>query len=385
MVNELFLDRAVICRSHDGEGICGDYAASFGGIDKPVFVMSDGMGSGVKANILATLTCTILGRLLEHGIPLSQCVDTLAASLPLCRDRRMAYATFTAAQLEGDKVFLVEYDNPPAILLRQGRAVKDRCMVRFVGDKEIHERSIDIQSGDVLIFMSDGVTHSGIGRKNQDGWSQEEIESFLISQWDEERPAAELAAILDRQCSALCENTLEDDRTIAVLRFCGRKTANLLMGPPENPGDDDKMLQLFFGKMGAHLVCGGSTSGMVGRYLGKPVEAVQGSGSGKIPDMASLEGLDLVTEGIITLCGTLELCDKIAREPERVLELGESPEELLYKALFLDSSNVNIFFGTAANKAHEHTDISFENKLDAIRSLEDKLLQAGKTVKVQYF
>ena len=98
MRQDLFLDHAVITHNHDGEGICGDFYAAFDSGQHPVFVLSDGMGSGVKANIMATLTSTILGRLLEHGLPLAECVDTIAASLPLCKERGMAYATFTAAQ-----------------------------------------------------------------------------------------------------------------------------------------------------------------------------------------------------------------------------------------------------------------------------------------------
>ena len=115
MPQDIFLDRAVITHNHDGEGLCGDFYGEFGSTEHPVVVLSDGMGSGVKANIMSTITSTILGRLLEHGLPLAECVDTIAASLPLCKERGMAYATFTAAQIRGDQLFLVEYGNPPCI------------------------------------------------------------------------------------------------------------------------------------------------------------------------------------------------------------------------------------------------------------------------------
>ncbi len=385
MREELFLDSALISRNHDGETLCGDFSQMFGTDTEPVFVLSDGMGSGVKANILATLTCTILGRLLEHGIPLAECVDTIAATLPVCRERHMAYATFTAMQISGDRAFLVEYDNPPAIVIRNGQVLKSSCNVRFVGDKEIHQRQFDIMPGDVIVLMSDGVTHSGIGRTNDDGWTTAEAGEFLIENGAAENCAAVTAAILDKKCARLSKDALDDDRTIAVMRFCQRTTVNLMMGPPENSKDDERMLKLFFAKKGQHVVCGGSTGTMVSRYLNKPIELVEGSGSERVPDMAKLEGVDLLTEGIITLKAALDLRERIKEKPELILELRESPEELLYKKLFLESSNVNIFFGTAANVAHKDIGISFEKKLEAIKKLYSELLAAGKTVKKEYF
>ncbi len=385
MREELFLDSALISRNHDRETLCGDFSQMFGTDTEPVFVLSDGMGSGVKANILATLTCTILGRLLEHGIPLAECVDTIAATLPVCRERHMAYATFTAMQISGDRAFLVEYDNPPAIVIRNGQVLKSSCNVRFVGDKEIHQRQFDIMPGDVIVLMSDGVTHSGIGRTNDDGWTTAEAGEFLIENGAAENCAAVTAAILDKKCARLSKDALDDDRTIAVMRFCQRTTVNLMMGPPENSKDDERMLKLFFAKKGQHVVCGGSTGTMVSRYLNKPIELVEGSGSERVPDMAKLEGVDLLTEGIITLKAALDLRERIKEKPELILELRESPEELLYKKLFLESSNVNIFFGTAANAAHKDIGISFEKKLEAIKKLYSELLAAGKTVKKEYF
>lgn len=385
MREELFLDSALISRNHDGETLCGDFSKMFGTDSEPVFVLSDGMGSGVKANILATLTCTILGRLLEHGIPLAECVDTIAATLPVCRERHMAYATFTAMQISGDRLFLVEYDNPSAILIRNGKILKTDCNVRFVGDKEIHQRQIDIMPGDVLVLMSDGVTHSGIGRTNDDGWSANEAGQFLVENFHSESCAAVMAAVLDRECSRLSNGALDDDRTIAVMRFCYRSTVNLMMGPPENPKDDEKMLKQFFAKKGQHIVCGGSTGSMVSRYLCKPIELVEGSGNEQVPDMAKLDGIDLLTEGIITLKAALDLRDRLKYKPELILELHDSPEELLYKKLFLESTNVNIFFGTAANAAHKDIGISFETKLEAIKNLQTELRQAGKKVNKEYF
>lgn len=385
MQRDIFLDRAVISHNHDGEGICGDFYGDFGNIEHPVSVLSDGMGSGVKANIMATITTTILGRLLEHGIPLNECVDTIAASLPLCKNRGMAYATFTAAQIRDNQLYLVEYDNPPCIIFRNRQPIPAQYHVRFVGDKEIHERSHPLQHGDVLIMMSDGVTHSGIGVTNNDGWTIKEISDFLMTTDLENNSALETAALLDEHCCELSNNTFGDDRTIAVFKFCTHATANLVMGPPINPSAKEAVLDIFFSKKGSHIVCGGSTSHIVSEYLGKPIELLQDSGDAEVPDMAHIDGIDLVTEGIITLQKTLELHDTIEKNPLHVLSIGHRPHELLYRELFLKSTNINIFFGTASNIAHEDTNISFEAKLSSIKLLFDKLEKSGKIVRIQYY
>ncbi|MGI5977521.1 MAG: SpoIIE family protein phosphatase [Candidatus Limivicinus sp.] len=385
MKSDIFLDRALISRNHDGEAICGDFSRSFGDENTPIFVMSDGLGSGVKANILATLTCNILGHMMEHGLPLAECVDTIAASLPVCRERHMAYSTFTAAEVAGDNVYLVEYDNPPAVYIRDGEILESRCRVRFVGDKEIHERKIGLLPGDTIIIMSDGVTHSGIGRSNLDGWSAEGAGKFVIESGALDKSAAYIAALLDRRCSEISQNALDDDRTVAVMRFVRRSTVNLLMGPPKNPEDDEQTLSLFFGKRGQHIVCGGSTGSMVSRFLDRPIKLIENSGDGVVPDMASLEGVDLLTEGIITMQKVLELNEDIKSRPELLLKLGSRPEELLYRKLFLDCSNVNIFFGMAANTAHDDIGIGFEQKLETINQLEQQLRERGKSVKKDFF
>ncbi len=385
MQRDIFLDRAVISHNHDGEKICGDFYNDFGSWEHPVSVLSDGMGSGVKANIMSTITTTILGRLLEHGIPLSECVDTIAASLPLCKDRGMAYATFTAAQIRDNQLFLVEYDNPPCIIFRNGQPIPAQYHVRFVGDKEIHERSHPLQLGDVLVMMSDGVTHSGIGVSNLNGWSTKEIGEFLASTDLMNNSAAVTAALLDRHCDELSGGRYSDDRTISVMRFCSHATTNLVMGPPTNADAKEAALDIFFAKKGTRIVCGGSTSHIISEYLGKPIELIQGSGDAEVPDMASIEGIDLVTEGVITMQKTLELYAYIKEHPTHVLELGSRPHELLYQELFMNSTNINIFFGTASNAAHEDTSISFENKLSSIKTLCDKLEQAGKIVRIQYY
>lgn len=383
---DLYLELTNISRCKYQETLCGDFYRDFGDRERRIVAVSDGLGSGVRANILATLTATILGTMLDRKIPLEECIDTVASTLPVSKKHGLAYATFTAVELEQNVLYLINYDNPPVLLFRNGKPSRYPYSVRFVGDKEIHESRITVQEGDVLVLMTDGVTHSGIGKHNDNGWSTAEIQQFLLDQDLPSLSAAEIGALLQRKCLELCDGQNDDDTTTAVLRFRRHKNLNLLIGPPKHKRDDDRVLQLFFRKEGYHVVSGGNTSKMVSRYLNKPVEVRMGSGNEEVPDMATIEGVDMVTEGVITLEKVCEICQEAIEDPMAVLQLREQtdPASMLALLLMKEATNVNIFFGMAANDAHDDIGIGFEKKLQLIRRLEELLKQAGKLVKVNY-
>ncbi|MGM9537383.1 MAG: PP2C family protein-serine/threonine phosphatase [Candidatus Onthomonas sp.] len=383
---DLYLDLTNISRCKHQETLCGDFYQDFGGRDRRIVAISDGLGSGVRANILATLTATMLGTMLDRKIPLEECIDTVASTLPVSKQHGLAYATFTAVEIEKGVAYLLNYDNPSVIFFRDGKPCRYPYSVRFVGDKEIRESRITLQEGDILLLMTDGVTHSGIGKHNDNGWSEREVQSFLAEQDMDNLSAAEIAALVQQRCLELCDGKNDDDTTTTVLRFRRHKSLNLLIGPPKHKRDDDRVLQLFFRKEGYHVVSGGNTSKMVSRYLGKPVEVQMGSGNEEVPDMAMIDGVDMVTEGVITLEKVCEICQAAIEDPMRVLEFRErtDPAALLALLLMKEATNVNIFFGMAANDAHDDIGIGFEKKLQLIQRLEELLNKIGKVVKINY-
>lgn len=385
-IENLFLDLYNISRNKHQKFLCGDFFGTFGDAEHRVIAMSDGLGSGVRANILATLTSTILGTMLARNVPLEDCVDTVASTLPVSRDHGIAYATFTAVEVAGDTAFLMNYDNPSPILIRGGKVIRYPYSVRFVGDKEVHESRIQLYENDILILMSDGVTHSGIGKHNDNGWSTKEVGQFLMEHDILNLSAIEIGALIQQRCLELCNGENDDDTTTTVLRFCRRSTVNLMMGPPKHMDDDDKVCGLFFGKAGKHVVCGGSTSNMVSRYLGKPIEIIADSGDDEIPDMATIEGVDMVTEGIITIQKIVEMLKETQEDPLKVLQFHAQydPASRLCHLLVDESTDINIYFGMAANDAHDSIGISFDDKLKSIRELEELLSKLGKNVRISY-
>jgi len=370
---------------HD-EKLCGDFFKIFDSKGKKVFVLSDGLGSGVKANILSTLTTTILGTMLSRGVPLDECVNTVATTLPVCRMRKMAYSTFTVLQIENSMAYLVQYSNPAVILLRQGKSFNYPQSIHFVGEKEINESHVPIVTGDILVLMSDGITNAGIGKLAPEGWKRDEVVAFLERLNTAEMSASHIAAQIVNGCLTLSEESLDDDTTVLVIKLRERSVVNMLVGPPENKEDDNRILKLFFAKEGIRVVCGGSTAHAVSKYQQKPFVAIADSQTNEIPAMGRIENVDFVTEGAITLKMLLQLCREYLENPMTLLRFCHKKDaaSILARLLIETATDINIYFGMAANHAHEGTDFDFQAKLALIKELEECLGRMNKIVKISF-
>lgn len=383
IVGDLVLEVGAASVSKKNEGICGDYWCQTGNEEQQILVLSDGMGSGVKANILATLTAKMLASMLEGNIPIDECILTVSETLPMCKERKLAYATFTALKLHGLTGYLVRYDNPPVLLLRQGKAARFPYSVHFVGEKEIHESTLQLEEGDTLLLMSDGITQAGRG-KTGDGWPSEEVATLAAEQDSLTQSPQRLAAHILRAAQALNLDEADDDATVLVVKVRRRHAVNLMIGPPENREDDQATLRLFFSKAGTHAVCGGTTARTVSSFLGKPLITLEDTATEDVPAMSRIEGVDLVTEGLLTLRTVLERIRAWRADCMMTLELERQKDgaSRLAALLLEQATDVNIFFGTAVNNANLSRDTSFQTKLELAKALEKELTELGKIVKL---
>ncbi len=366
------------------ETLCGDSSHIVREKDRLTVVLSDGLGSGVKANILATLTSTILATMLSHKLPVEECVYTVASTLPMCRERKLAYSTFTAVQVENNIAHLVQYDNPMAILLRRGKNKPYSSSRIFVENKEVYESTIYLEDGDLLILMSDGMTSAGLGKTNTSGWSREEIIDLAERVYEPGMAPQKMAALLVDAAFSLCLEENDDDTSAMVLAVRSRNAANIMVGPPENRDEDNKILRLFFGKEGRHIVCGGTTAATVSKYLGKPSVLLSDTATDEVPAISRMEGTDLVTEGVLTLQQLVKFGEQYLENPMLSLELPRRTDGVAALAyyLFEEATDINIYFGRAVNEAHQGLDIEFGEKLKAVETLERILSQLGKNVKI---
>ena len=377
---------------HYGEQLCGDHVDVVEtNDDSKVIVLSDGLGSGVKASILSTLTSKIISTMLAEGLSIEECVETIAATLPVCSVRGVAYSTFTIIRLinDNDTAEIIQYDNPHVIVIRN-EAVWDYPKTELsIGGKKIYKSVIKLQENDVFIAMSDGCPHAGIGTSYNFGWRREEIASFMETLVPAGYTAKTLSTMLVDECERLYDYKPGDDATACVIRIRRREPMNMLFGPPSNRDDADRMMSLFFSKEGKHIICGGTTSSIAAKYLRKPLQATLDFERSDVPPIAKLEGVDLVTEGVITVNKVLEYAkDYIGENKEYVnWSFKRDGASLICRMLFEEATDINFYVGRAVNPAHQNPDlpITFSIKMNLVEEISKCLKQMGKRIKVSYF
>jgi len=377
--------------NHFGEELCGDHVDVVSGNDgSKVIVLADGLGSGVKASILSTLTAKIISTMLAAGMGLEDCVSTIAATLPVDAQRGVAYSTFTILHLQSNQTAeLIQFDNPLAVLIRNGKNVDYPRTELNLDGKKIYRSFIRLQEEDVFLLMSDGCPHAGIGIAYNFGWKREDIIDFMEPLTTVGYTAKTLATLLVNECFQLYGGQPGDDATACVVRVRRRTPMNLLFGPPANRDDANRMMSLFFSKEGKHIICGGTTASIAANYLGKPLTTTLDYVAKDVPPISKLESVDLVTEGIITVNKVLTyakdyLRDNLSYEQWNFQNDGASQ---IARLLFEEATDINFYVGRAINPAHQdpRLPINFSIKMNLVKELSACLEQMGKRIKVSYF
>lgn len=390
-MNDLCADIGYKSINHYGEQLCGDHVDIVEqNEDSTVIVLADGLGSGVKASILSTLTSKIISTMMAAGLPIEECVSTIAATLPICSERGVAYSTFTIINLKNNQTAeVIQYDNPQVILIRDGINYDYPKTEMNIGGKTIFKSLIKLRENDIFIAMSDGCPHAGIGDAYNFGWKREDIIDFMEILVPVGYTAKNLSTMLVDECNKLYGNKPGDDATACVVKIRKREPMNLLFGPPSNRDDCSRMMSLFFSKAGKHIICGGTTSTIAAKYLRKPVKASLNFEKSDIPPIAKIEGVDLVTEGVITVNKVLEYAKDYIGENKLYEDWNFKKDgaSLISRLLFEEATDINFYVGKAINPAHQNPDlpINFSIKMNLVKELSKCLKQMGKRIKVSYF
>lgn len=390
-MNNLCTDIAYRSLIKHGEQLCGDMVEAVGqGDNSDIIVLADGLGSGVKANILSTLTSKIISTMMSEGMDIENCVETVAATLPVCGVRGIAYSTFTIIKVTDNNLAeIIEYDNPHVFLLRDGKHTVFPHTITKIDSKTIYRSTISLKEGDVLIGTSDGAIHAGVGKSLNFGWLPEDIIKFIEKMYIPEYTANTYVTLLLDECNLLYGDKPGDDTTVVAVKIRNRQSVNLLFGPPANPMDKDKMMSLFFSKSGKHIVSGGTTSQIAAEYLGKTVVPNIDYMDSEIPPIAKIEGVDLTTEGVITINKVLSYVNNYLDNNECYYEWSFKKDgaSQIAKMLLEDATDINICVGRAINPAHQNPNlpINFSIKMRLVEELSDALKKIGKKVVVSYF
>lgn len=374
------------------EELCGDKVEVLHTEDSDIVILADGMGSGVKANILATLTSKILGTMFLNGAKIESCVETIARTLPICQVRKVAYATFSILQISHDgSAYLVEFDNPSCVFVRDRQIVDYPYEERFIEDKKIREYRFQVQINDCFVLMSDGVIYAGVGELLNFGWTWKDMAQYTLKCTKETLSASRLAAMLSQACYDLYGEKPGDDTTVAVVRVIERRVVNIFTGPPTDKEDDEQLVSDFMKCEGKKVVCGGTSANIAARVLKKEIVTSVNYDDPSVPPTASIEGLDLVTEGVLTLGKALGILRKYEQDEfdeEFFNELdADNGASKLAKLLIEECTDLNLFVGKALNPAHQNSNLPFDLsvRMNLVEQLKDCAEKLGKTVKVKYY
>ena len=370
-----------------GEELCGDSIISSQNTKDSTVILSDGLGSGVKANILATLTSKIISVMLKKGCELDDVVETLIETLPTCSYRKLAYSTFSVAKFyQTGQVHLFEYDNPPAIIIKKNKLYQVNYETHEICGKMINEAVLKAEVGDWYIFMSDGEVHAGIGGVWNLGWSWERIAEFVEGFVKSDMSAKEVANELTNIANQLYASKPGDDTSVAVVRVKEKRTVKVMIGAPANAELDNFVVDRFMSGKTRKIVCGGTTSNIIGRILKRDVNVIIESIKPGIPPIGTIDGIDLVTEGIITISQLLkQLKDKSLYEDYQLKNKDDGVSLLLKE--FLSADEITLMVGQAINPAHQNPGIpqEFGLKTKITEDIARTLSKMGKHVMLEYY
>lgn len=361
-----------------------------------ISVLSDGLGSGVKANVLATLTSTMAIDFVLHDTDTETTARTIMDTLPVCSERHIAYSTFTIVDADHERnVRIIEYDNPPCVVLRGDRilACEKRQIVlppdpaNATRERVLNCFDLKARPGDRIIVFSDGVDQAGLGRKQTPlGLGGEAVADFARSlvRANPKLTASDLARRIGQLACARDEGKSHDDTTCAVIHFRQPRRLLVASGPPFDKRNDRLMAETVAAYPGKVIVCGGTTAQIVGRELGRPVAVDLDELDPEIPPTSRMEGVNLITEGSITLDRVVSVLN--ASEEERINMRRNAVSDII--EYFLNSDVIEFMVGTRVNEAHQDPTVPVEmdlrrNLMKRIaNTLEERYLKETRTTYV---
>lgn len=333
------------------EELCGDATSVIRTPSETTVILSDGLGSGVKANILATLTTHIASGLLRRNVSIEHVMSTIADTLPICKTREIAYSTLAILQIrKNGQARLYEYDNPEALLFRDDKPFPLQRRERVINGQLVKEVTFTAQQGDVILLVSDGVIHAGIGGLFDLGLGQEGLLEHFTQPCSSGESCEQLADRVIDLTTACYLSRAGDDCTAVVVRIKPPQQVTLLTGPALDAQDDKAMVKALLAEQESYLaVCGGTTAQIVSRVTGRELATSTDYIDPRVPPIGKIEGIDLTTEGILTL----NLCYQLLQAAADGEELPRRADgaTLLAKQLW-NAEEVKFMVGRAQNAAH---------------------------------
>lgn len=386
MDNDFFIEINHTQHNHDKERICGDIFLTDKVVEenRRIAVLSDGMGHGVKANVLATLTAKMaLNFTREHRDP-AKTAETIIKTLPVCSVRKVSYSTFAIFDIESDgKVSILEYENPQCIITRGGVIFEPewQCLLLDLKDndrKELMYCSFYAKKEDRIIVFSDGVEQSGLGsEKFPFGWPREDIIEYVLDLIDRTPniSATQLSSKIVSRSNMHDNYKPKDDITCGVIYFRDPRKMLLCSGPPYEIEKDSEYAKTVKNYKGKKVLCGGTTADIIAKELKRKISDDLVFEDFELPPISHMEGIDLITEGILTLSKVYTILKKF----DNKTILGNGPADLIIK-MFFESDTIDFIIGTRINIAHQDPNLPLD--LEIRRTVIKKI---ARILEVKFF
>lgn len=388
-----FFDMAYKSDNHYGEELCGDHVELLHTADSHILILTDGMGSGVKANILAILSAKILSTMFQHGATIDECVTTIAETLPICQERFVAYATFVVLQVYNDgTAYLAEYDNPETILIRDCNIMTIPRTKREIEGKIIREAHFQAKEGDVFVAISDGCLYASTGIKMDMNWNWDKVAAFIQEKRSMTKSASRLANLLVQECTFRYGGKNGDDTTAAVMRIKHAHHVKLLTGPAEDPQKDAEQVHNLMEGRCTRIVCGGTSAQIVSKVLNRELTFDQPDPKSPVPPMSHIQGIHIVSEGVLTLNKVVQLLHRYVEDDDIDEEFFEELDEpnaasMIASRLIENCTKLDLLVGQAINPAYQNPQLSFDltARKQLCLQLKELLEKLEKEVHILYY
>ena len=387
------IDYAVKSCSKNNDRVCGDTTRHVETDDMDIYVLSDGIGSGVRAKILSTVTTTLFSTMLQTGSSVDDCITEISRMLAMDASNRIAYSTFVLLTISRNgRAKLTEYDSPKTLFYRDGKLLDVNYTCREVAGMKIREYNFVVHVNDCFVLMSDGVTHAGMPDVYPFGWGRTRVAEY-VSQLIQNNGnvCMRIATAVIGQCREIYRQVPGDDATAMVVSVGKDQRLNILTGPPSRDELDEQFIHDFIGQSGLHVIAGGTSACIASRVLNRQLKVSLDYMDPDIPPVAQMEGIDLVIEGILTLNRTLKFLLRYNQgEHNRVFykELdSKDGAARLAKMIIEQCVSVSLFVGKTVNTAYQPKELPLELgiRMQLVARIAHECRKMGKRVEVKYY
>ena len=371
--------------SRDGEEVCGDNVEVIKRDDSTIIVMSDGLGSGIKANILATLTSKIAIGLMNSDLPLEEIINTVIETLPICEERGIAYSTLAVLRVDNQgRAHLIEMDSPSAFLLKDDKIKAIETKKRIIKGKEIREAEFTINRSDMVFLASDGVLHAGIGGLLDFGLGWDGVADHLKKLAEKKQDLKYIINKMVGICQAYYFTEPGDDFTILGVKYRTSRELTVLSGPPQNSEYDSVVIEKLMDCNGKKVISGGTTAQIAARELDRELETSFEYHDPNIPPVSYIEGIDLVTEGLLTLNKVLEYLQDYKQG--ELLPEGKDGASTLIR-LLLQSDKIKWIVGRSMNESHQSLNLPLDLGIrsQVVDRIATNLKKFNKNVSIEWY